>query len=80
MTGHKSARKGQRVLVHLSTGGKIVGKFIEHRDKEVSIEVIDKISERPMIVVFATKYIRTISIYKGAPKSTVKQPPKRGLK
>lgn len=58
-TGHMSAPKGTKVIVHMRDGSKIVGKYFEKQSRYVAIEIDEHNSQ-----LIPTAKIRTISIYK----------------
>lgn len=51
---HTEFRKGQRVMVMLKNGGKIVGKYIGKHSKSIELDV----------GTFSTKSVRQVVIYK----------------
>lgn len=62
-TGHLSARRGQRVIVHMRDGMKYVGKFKEHKHTYITLD-LDNNSDLALM----TSKIRTVSIYKPSPE------------
>ena len=57
-TGHTSAPRGSKVIVHMRDGSKLIGKFLKTVDNKIYVE-----NHEP----FMSAKIRTMSIYRARP-------------
>lgn len=64
-TGHLSVQPGKKVIVHMRSGDKLIGKFIERKSSKVVIDAKIGIGDVAIPFTIPTDHIRTISIYKG---------------